>query len=226
LVLTVIILHAVFVIAAGSERLTFLSGGSDAPAYVLLASNLLHHRGFTYSGQPTAFRPPGYPILLATMNILFGRLYVLATRWAQFFVCIATAWLCGRSAGVLFGNQAGSAAFVLTLLLPTQVFASAQILTECLASFLVALFLYYLVFELKHPSTKTEVGMELAAVAASLIRFNSAALPLIAGLAIIRYRGRRRWIALTGTMILPFLFISPWLVRNMVVFDRQVLFST
>jgi 4-amino-4-deoxy-L-arabinose transferase-like glycosyltransferase len=226
LVWAVITLHAVFVITAGAYRLTFLSGGSDAPAYSLLASNLLHHRGFTYAGQPTALRPPGYPLLLAAMYILFGKWYVLVTRWMQFFICIGTAWLCGRSAKLLFDDEAGRAAFILTLLVPTQVFASAQILTECLASFLFALFLYCLVCELTYPATRTELGMGVAAGIGSLIRFNTAALPLFAGLAIIRYRGRRRWIAVASTMILPFLFVLPWLVRNLVVFDHHVLFST
>jgi Dolichyl-phosphate-mannose-protein mannosyltransferase len=214
------------VLAAGGKELTFLSGGSDAPAYALLASNLLHHRGYTYSGEPTAFRPSGYPILLAAMTLLFGRFNVAATRCVQFFVCLATAWMCGRSAKVLFGAQAEKPTFLLALALPTQLFASAQILTECMATFFVALFFYYFVCQLKFPSSKSEIGMGLATAVGTYLRFNAAALPLIAGLVAIRHKGQRRWIALAYTMFLPLVLLSPWLIRNMVVFNRTVLFST
>ena len=223
---SLIAFHALFVIAAGPTHLTFLSGGSDAPAYALTASNLLHHRGFTFAGMPTALFPPGYPLFLATAEKLFGWWYVLATRWVQFFVCLGTAWICGRTSQALFGRAAGQAGFLAALLLPTQVFASAQILTECLATFFIALFLYAFVRELKRPSIRTEAGMGVAAVAASLIHFNAAALPLIAGVVILRYPGRRRCIAFAGTMVLPLVLISPWLVRNLIVFHGRVLYST
>lgn len=218
--------HAAFSILAGGSQLTFLSGGSDAPAYALLASNLLHHQGYTYAGEPTAMRPPGYPVFLAILGFLFHRWYIVAVRFIQFWVCLATAWLCGRCAKELFHDRAGSAAFLLALLLPTQIFASAQVLTECLATFFVALFLYFLVREMKSPASRTEAGMGAAAAAATYLRFNSAALPLFAGIAIYRFTGRRRLIAIGGSMVLPLLLLSPWLVRNLVVFHGKALFST
>lgn len=221
---TLVLLHMAFVVAAGTRELTFLSGGSDAPAYTLLASNLLHHRGYTYSGEPTAFRPPGYPLFLMTMIVLFGRFYLVATRFVQLLACLGTAWLCGRSAAILFG--VGDAAFLIALALPTQVFASAQVLTECTTSFFVTLFLYYFIRELRSPSRSSEIGMGLTAVAGSYLRFNVAALPLLAGLAIIRGEGQKRWTALAYTMLVPVLLLSPWLIRNMVVFNGTVLFST
>jgi hypothetical protein len=177
-----LIIHAAFVIAAGTKNLTFLSGGSDAPAYALLASNLLHHRGYTYAGEPTAFRPPGYPVFLALMTLIFGRFYIAATRFVQFLVCIATAWIGGRAAKILFGGPAGDMAFLLGLVVPTQLFASAQILSECLATFFVSIFLYYLVRELKSPAARNEIGMGLSTVIDAYVRFNGAALAVIGGL--------------------------------------------
>jgi 4-amino-4-deoxy-L-arabinose transferase-like glycosyltransferase len=218
--------HAVFSIVAGPRHLTFLSGGSDAPAYALLASNLLQHRGYTYAGYPTALRPPGYPLLLAGLSLFFGRWYIGAARLAQFFFSIGMAWLCGRAAKEIFSAQAGYAAFLVALLLPTQIFASAQILTECLVSFFVALFLYCLAREVKRPAAQTEIGMGMAAGAATLLHFNCAALPLFAGLAIWRYPRKKLWVAIAFSMVLPLLLVSPWLARNWIVFHGQVLFST
>ncbi len=221
-----LIIHAVFVIAAGTNNLTFLSGGSDAPAYALLASNLLHHRGYAYAGQPTAFRPPGYPAFLALMMLIFGRLYIAAARFVQFVACIATAWFAGRAAKALFSNPAGDMAFLLGLILPTQLFASAQILSECLATFFVSIFLYCLVRELKAPSTRNEIAMGLSAVIDTYVRFNAAALALIGGLAVLCGRPKRRWVALACTMLLPLLLIAPWLIRNRIAFHGEVFFST
>ena len=65
LVLLGIVLSVSFVAAADGKAQAFHSGGSDAPAYDLLAKNLFSHRGFSHAGQPLAFRPPGYPLLLA-----------------------------------------------------------------------------------------------------------------------------------------------------------------
>lgn len=221
-----IVFHTIFTVLAGPSQLTFLSGGSDAPAYSLLASNLLHHRGFTYAGQPTALRPPGYPLFLAAMKWIFGHWWILAIRWLQFLICIATAWLCGRAAKVLFDDLAADAAFVIALLMPTQIFASVQILSECLATFWVALFLFCLVREIRFPAAKNEVGMGVSAGIAAMIRFNSAALPLIGALAIFRYPGRRRRIAFAGILVIPLILVTPWLIRNIIVFHREVLFST
>jgi hypothetical protein len=221
-----LIIHAAFVIAAGTKNLTFLSGGSDAPAYALLASNLLHHRGYTYAGEPTAFRPPGYPVFLALMTLIFGRFYIAATRFVQFLVCIATAWIGGRAAKILFGGPAGDMAFLLGLVVPTQLFASAQILSECLATFFVSIFLYYLVRELKSPAARNEIGMGLSTVIDAYVRFNGAALAVIGGLTVIREHGKRRWVALGFTMVLPLLLIAPWLIRNQIVFNGKVFFST
>ncbi len=221
-----IVFHAIFTVLAGPSQLTFLSGGSDAPAYSLLASNLLHHRGFAYAGQPTALRPPGYPLFLAAMKLIFGRWWILATRWLQFLICIATAWLCGRAAKVLFDDLAADVAFVIALLMPTQIFASVQILSECVATFWVALFLFCLVREMRLPAAKNEIGMGVSAGVATMIRFNSAALPLIGALAIFRRPGKRRWIAYTGVLVIPLILVTPWLIRNMMVFHHQVFFST
>jgi 4-amino-4-deoxy-L-arabinose transferase-like glycosyltransferase len=218
--------HAAFSIAGGPHRLTFLSGGSDAPAYLLLASNLLEHRGYTYAGYPTALRPPGYPLWLAGLGLLFERWYIFAARFAQFFFCIGTAWLCGRTAKEIFGARAGYASFLVALLLPTQIFASAQILTECLASFFVALFLCCLVREVKRPAVQTELGMGIAAGAATLLHANCAALPLFAGLAIWGYPRKKLWVAIAFSMVLPLVLVSPWLARNLIVFNGQALFST
>jgi 4-amino-4-deoxy-L-arabinose transferase-like glycosyltransferase len=227
IVLVAVALRAGVVIAAGPNRLTFLSGGSDAPAYALLASNLVHGQGYSYAGQPTAFRAPGYPLIVAAALLIFGTHYILALRCSQFFIGICTAYICGRTAKLVFKDFAADWAFVFALLLPTQVFASVQVLTECITSFWTSVFLYYLVRELLRPAKVAEIGMGFAAGLATLLRFNAAALPLFAITAVVTHSHRRRlWTPLVATLGIPFLIVMPWLVRNVIVFHGQVVFST
>lgn len=123
-------------------------------------------------------------------------------------------------------DLAADVTFVIALLLPTQVFTSVQILSECLATFWVALFVFCLVREIKFPAAKNEVGMGVSAGIAAMIRFNSAALPLIGALAVFRYSGKRRWMAFAGVLVIPLILVTPWLIRNMKVFHREVFFPT
>ena len=46
-----------------------LSGGSDAPAYILLGNAISHGKGMTYVGQATALRAPLYPLMLGLLDL-------------------------------------------------------------------------------------------------------------------------------------------------------------
>ncbi len=220
-------MRAGFVLAAGTHELTFLSGGSDAPVYALLANNLLTQQGFSYAGQPSAFRPPGYPLLLAGFIRVFGARYLLILRWLQFILGLLTIGICAAVASRLFHKQAARATLVFGLFLPTLIFSTAQVLTECIAALLTALFLLSLVRQFENADVRSAGGMGLAAGLESLIRFNAAALPLVAGWTVFATRSKRSPL-LRGAVVLllPVLIVLPWFVRNELVFHGHVLYST
>src|SRR5208282_2208761 len=56
---------------SGNQPVGRLSGTGDQIRYQDLADSIFRGNGFTYAGQPTALRPPLYPILLAAMRVLF-----------------------------------------------------------------------------------------------------------------------------------------------------------
>lgn len=216
-----------FVLLARGNQLTFLSGGSDAPVYALLAGNLVRHRGFTYAGQPTAFRPPGYPLLLAGAIKLFGAHYITFVRLLQYLLGIATAALCADAALRVRGRRAAEAAFLVALFLPTLVFPTAQILTECLAAFFTALYLRFLVVQQQHSDIRSSVGLGLTAGIESLVHFNAAALAPFGGLVVLGSRNSRARIPrLLLVLGIPLLVVSPWLIRNAKVFHGHFVFST
>lgn len=125
--------------------------GGDAPTYVLLAQNLLDGRGFTYAGQPTGLRTPGYPLLLAGLMWVIGTKVILAVRCVQFVVGLATAYICARSSALIFSANAARPAFAIALVFPTLVFISGEVLTEAIGAFLAALFFYIVVCAIEKP---------------------------------------------------------------------------
>src|SRR5713226_1466403 len=68
----------------------------DTPTYELLARNLLDHGvyGILVNGQltPTDLRPPGYPMFLSVVYLLFGRTR-LVVMFVQTIVDLATCLL-------------------------------------------------------------------------------------------------------------------------------------
>jgi 4-amino-4-deoxy-L-arabinose transferase-like glycosyltransferase len=212
---------------AGSRQLTYHSGGSDAPAYDLLARGLLAHNGLSYAGQPTAFRPPGYPLLIAGIIAVSNAHYLEVIRLLQIILGLVTVGICSAAALSLFSLEAAEAGLILGLFLPTLIFPTAQLLTECLSAFLSSLFFYCLVKQFQEAGIGSAIGLGLTSGLGSLIRFNAAALPLVAGWAVFRTRNRNStWLRCTLALLLPMLIVLPWLIRNEVVFHGHVLFST
>lgn len=211
---------------ANQSALTFHSGGSDAPSYVLLAQNLLARVGFTYAGLPSAVRPPGYPMLVATFMLILGHKYILGIRCLQFALGIATVAVCAATARHLFGDCAARASLLIGLFFPTLIFTTAQMLTECLAAFLTAVFLRSLILQFVRKDSRSAWTMGWTAGIESMIRFNAAALPLFAGLAIWKSMGRSGVKNLAITLGIPLLIVLPWLIRNEIAFHGEVLYST
>ena len=216
-----------FIAIPGNALQTPWSGGSDTGAYVLLAQNLLGGEGYTYAGQPTAFRPPGYPLLLATFMEFFGKHYVVAMRGFQFLEGLAVVLLCAAMAGRIFGKTAKKAALLLGLFLPTLVELTGEILTEMTAALLTGVFLYFLVRYREKQRWQFLVGMSIAVGLGSLVRPNLVFLELVALLVVcLQKNGSTRLRGAAIIILAPCILMSPWIVRNLEVFHGRVLFST
>jgi 4-amino-4-deoxy-L-arabinose transferase-like glycosyltransferase len=227
LVIVGVAIRFTFVLAADSRHPDFLSGGSDAPVYVLLANNVIAGRGFSYAGQPSAFRPPGLPLLIAGSQLLFGTHYITAIRLFQLALGLLTIFVCSRISSHIAGPRAQRATMIVGLFLPTLIFSTAQLLTECISAFLTSLFLWLLVKQQENGDLRSASGLGVLAGLESLIRFDAAALPVFAAAAVIQSRKRTSMLPrILLIAVLTVLVVSPWFVRNEQVFQGQVLFST
>jgi len=213
------------VVLAGNQLSNSLSGIGDAPAYVRLADSLYAGKGFSYVGQPSAFRPPLYPLLLAGAHVVFGKYYLLAIRILQLLAGIATAWISARTAATVWGPEAHARCFAWVLVFPTLLYFTGEILTEAFASLLTVSFFYFLVRTDERRSGA--VGMGVVSGIACLLRFNTIFFPLVAAWRIFSsLAAARRWRALLAVAAIPLTFLMPWMIRNLIVFDGQVIYST
>ncbi len=222
-----VFLRVLVVALPGNQVRAPWSGGGDAFTYILLAQNLLGGRGFTFAMQPTALRAPGYPVLLAGLIWLFGKNFVLAVRWIQFALGLGTVYFCSRASARAFGERAGRGSLLIALFFPTLIFTSGEVLTECVGSFLAALFLYLLVEEIQSPRMKTLSAMGILTGVAALFRFNMAALGFVGlWVAWIPKTSRPAWQRMLAFSLCAGIAVSPWLIRNQAAFHGKVLYST
>src|SRR6202171_1012087 len=236
------------VIAAGNNLSTPWNGGGDTREYVTLARNLLAGDGFSYGHVPTAFRPPLFPHLLAGLIYLFPQHWIIVLYVFQFFIGLATAWLCGRLADRWAGAMAGRFAFIIALFMPTLVYFTTEVLTESIALLLGILFVSYLDKALRTPNRMTLVYLGAISGVAALERFNAVLLAPVACLAVfvvlpretgpvnmdappgyrpsLFVRQAERW-RRALVVALSFLIVTaPWLIRTTVVFHGKAIYST
>ncbi len=227
IVLLGLFLRIALVALPWNELTTPWSGGSDTLAYVTLAKNLLEGRGLSYGGYPSAFRPPGYPLFLAGMMYSFRNHYVVAVRWLQLAMGLVTVCLCAAASARLFGKEAGKAALVVSLFFPTLALTTTEILTECVATLLSALFLFLLIDHVIEPSWSMASGLAITTGVATMFRYNMLPLTVVALFAVWAPKTfPTRWAQAAWVALLTALMVTPWISRNEIVFGGRVLFST
>jgi 4-amino-4-deoxy-L-arabinose transferase-like glycosyltransferase len=203
------------------------SGGSDAPAYLTLAQNLVAGQGFSYAGEATAFRPPVYPLILAASMELFGRYALAIVRWLQFLEGVVAAFLCAAIAEKIYGKQAKTATFVISLFFPTLVVMPSILGTESSAILAVAILFYFLLRYRETPSWRILIALGTIVGFTTLLRFNMALLGVFV-LYVLFLGGNHlpKWRGAATTVLVSAMVIAPWIVRNMIVFHGEVLLST
>jgi 4-amino-4-deoxy-L-arabinose transferase-like glycosyltransferase len=200
----------------------------DPYFYDLLGRSLAAGKGYLNMwGAPTAQWPPGYPLVLAAIFKLFGHSIALA-KLLNVALGTATcllAYLIGRR---VFNGAVGlTAAFALAVF-PSQVFWPTLLLSETLATFLVALIAYIVLSTLRSRSWKKAVVLGALVGFTSLVRGETVllAVPLVIVWA-IAHRSLRTGLRYGGlTLLATGVVILPWVVRNWVVMDYPILIST
>ncbi len=219
IVLTAVVVRLAYVV--------LIVGADSAPTYDgigydILGVNLLQ-TGIYGSERPTAFRPPGYPLFLAAIYLVFGHDFA-AVRLVQVGVDALTCALTFAVGARLFNRRVAFLGALGLSLYPLQIYMVGEFYSETF-SFLLQMLALWLAAQMgKH----THWGLSLLVgimLAATILTRPTAALwaPLMVlwiGLLPLAWRQKLRDGALM-TLGLALVF-TPWIARNYVVFREFV----
>jgi hypothetical protein len=209
----------------------------DTDAYLAIAQNLLDGNGFCSTpGQPTAFRPPLYPLLVSVSLYCGGH---AAIGVVQIVLGTATVWLTWRIARCCqFSQQTSLLAAAIIAVDPLLVEYSTQAMTETLSTFLVTLLLL--------ATLRSDHGARKGIVVGVVFGLAALCRPSIwafGGLAAVGwlvvalanrsshsgsdcggrlFRGKTVFACAAAVAVT----VSPWVIRNTLQFGRPVLMTT
>ena len=200
----------------------------DEPSYDSIAQNLLAGHGYA-SGRPgvdlhpTAMRGPGYVLLLAASYRLFGP-SALAVHLLQIILEVISLLLIHRLARMWFAPPAVAAiAAALYAVYPPFLTGTASLLSETFTqvTLICTVFLFFRYIESRQ--MRHLVGSALALGICALIKPQIAPVGVILCMAAIPRLGLARAASAAAIVVLVVtLVLSPWFVRNALVFHRFV----
>lgn len=203
----------------------------DTEFYDASAKALAEGKGYVnFEQEPTARWPIGYSGLVASLYVVFGH-NVLAPKALNVFLGAATVFAVYVLAARLFDRRAGVVAAALLALFPSQIFFSTLVMTEVLFAALLTLVLLLVIFWTlgnERPPAYKVLLLGLLLGYGAITRGEGGMLVL--AVLLIWWLTRVAWrpflarsaILLAGVVLV----ITPWTIRNFIVFDAPVLVST
>ncbi|MDA0991042.1 MAG: hypothetical protein O3A51_09860 [Verrucomicrobia bacterium] len=197
----------------------------DERDYVAIARTLSDHGIFSRDGQtPTAYRPPGYPFLLATLaKAGAGVVGFRLLNMVAFAGCIVfCAGLAMRASGQ---PRAGIVAALLAAAYPLNFYTAGTLYPQTISAcgLLAAL---TLMTHKSAPSIARYFGGGLLLGALTLVSPTSVCILAVFLLWSLLYHRRRALLPLGMLLLAWALVLAPWIARNQQQFGRFVFVST
>jgi len=202
----------------------------DAKEYNRLAINVVENHIFSPDSIPPYrqehSRPPLYPLFVAMLYGILGK-YPLLVVSAQLMVGTLTVILLFLL--VLRITASEKLSFIASLLFalsPNVSFFSAQLFTETLFSFLLLLAFYFFVTYIQHRKTRHLFISAFALGLSTLTRVVSLYLPIFLVIFLMYLYGKEiSKLVIPALLFLAMYYItlSPWYIRNFVVFKKPVI---
>jgi 4-amino-4-deoxy-L-arabinose transferase-like glycosyltransferase len=172
---------------------------------------------------------PLFTYICAGIYALTGHSF-LAVLIFQIFISILTSYLIFKLGSVLFNEKAGLIAAVLTMLHPAQViYSTTKIHSQVLDTFFFVLIVYYVLLANRSRKTRHFVLLGIFAGVGSLARGTLIVLIPIAAVYLLlnaREKAAAVFRNLCLTAIAAVLVLSPWWVRNYMIFKKPVYMTT
>jgi 4-amino-4-deoxy-L-arabinose transferase-like glycosyltransferase len=224
---------AALVLVIGGAYATYLGGQVrylDERVYLQLAHYLVHGHGYTADGTtPTAYRPPGYPFLLAGVELAHGGIFVM--RMLNFAALAGSVLFAHRLVLRIASPGIAAAAAAVVAIYPLFIYAAGALYPQITATFLLLAALE-LVQRAGDSQVSFRARMRLAVITGLILgvltedvpTFGVTAVAMCAWLLFRKLAGARSvaGLAFAAFAILPGL----WCVRNAVEMHAFVPVST
>jgi len=221
---------------------------ADPDAYRQIADNLLVRGSFALdlpaqaergaddevACQPTAYRPPLYPTLLALANLGLAEVSLVRVailHWLMGVGTVMLTFLVAQRFGLGWGAYGAAALVGCDPILLNQ---SALVMTETLATLLAVAALYTWLRLLDAPRVTSAVVLGIALGLAGLCR--PTFLPWLAMLLLLLllFRSkvisdstwRARFVLAAAVAVATTVVLSPWIVRNQIAFGKPIVTTT
>lgn len=215
-----------------------LSTSTDSVMYNTLATNLVDGNGYTgndhmiaRAGEPTVFYGPVFPLYLAFIYTLFGK-HIPVVQFSHMALALLTVVLVYMLGARLFGRVTGAIAAFIFAASPNIVYYNFKVLSETLYIFIEVLVLIAMVALLQRdrPALRMLAGAGLLFGLAYLCRQTViAVLFVFIPVFLARFRDiglSYLWQSLAVFIGVALLVVSPWVVRNYLVFDQIIAGTT
>ena len=219
-------LRFVYVLAAKRDQPVL----GDAIYYTAQAKTLAEGHGFTHPffGGPAADHPPLTSLAMAPVAFVTDS--ITAQRLAMSVLGAVVVLAIAYVAHLVAGPRAGLVAAVIAALYPNLWMNDALVMSDTLTALLVAALLIGVLRWRAEPSLPWVVAIGMAAGLGTLAR---AEMPLVVVLVVVpvvlsvsELRTQLKVRHLLVAAAVSLLVVSPWVVRNLLVFEHPVVLST
>jgi len=198
----------------------------DSIEHHLIAQNLVEGNGYSMYGHSTAYRAPFLTYFMALCYWIFGVNFAVV-RIGIIIMSLLLIWVVYLLAQELFNGNVGIWAALIAAIYPHFIFYNSRIFTETPFVLFSLLALLFFVKFVKAESRRDLLLTALFLALAILTRPVGFVL-LFLILLFILFK-QRRWMSIKNAGVLlvtVIIFISPWIVRNYLVFKRFVPVTT
>ncbi len=226
LILIIALALRLFVLFTEGNRM-FL--GTDDDNYRESAEILLHKGVLTYAGwpEPTVFIMPGYPLVLAAVFAAAGSTSWLAVRLLQVVVSLVALWFAVKLGTRLGSRWVGILAGALLAVYPPNLTAPCFLMTEVIFTCLLLAGLWSFIRAEETDSTGRFILTGVILGLSSYFRPTSGLLPAVFGVYLLMrgYPWRRILYRLILMGVVLVLCLSPWIVRNYMIYKQVIPFT-
>ncbi len=222
-------LWAIIFLAVALRAAVMARGGSvfeDPDNYLPLARTLAAGEGLRVKGRLTAYRPPLYPLMLAPLVSLGTEPSMLLIALLHLGLGGGTVWLTALAAkGSGLSSGRATLAALLVACDPVLVWQSRAVMTETPAAFLIALALAMVGLRGWKGAVLGGAGLGLAALCRPSM-LPGAVLTALASFLVKPGEPMARLLRGGLLTLAIVLVISPWMIRNLLVFGEPVWMTT